>query len=271
MVGAGRVGAGTVGGKGPMTNQQHAEAIPGTWNFRDIGGTPTASGPVRSGLVYRSAALARLDETGLRALDSLGVTRVFDLRGHREIARDGADRVPDTVAVTVAPFHPEGDDAPAHEAQQAAEAQGRPWTQADRVRAYYAAIPTLAPAQQSVASLLRTVADGAGGVLVHCAAGKDRTGWAIASLLMAAGAARDAVMADYLLSNSAIESLRSWMLAQYGEDAHRANDDILGVHESYLQAAWDAAEAGFGSFEGYLDAIGVDDGVVRRLRARLLG
>jgi protein-tyrosine phosphatase len=113
--------------------------------------------------------------------------------------------------------------------------------------------------------------DGSGGVLVHCAAGKDRTGWAIATLLTAVGVHREAVLADYLLSNTAIESLRSWMLDRYGEDALRADDQILGVDERYLTAAWDAADEAFGSFQGYLDAIGIDDEVVRRLRRRLLG
>ena len=68
-------------------------------------------------------------------------------------------------------------------------------------------------------------------------------------------------LADYLLSNAAIESLRVWMRAQYG-DAFLADDGILGVDPSYLQAAWDSVEQNFGSFNGYLDAIGIDDDVV---------
>ena len=71
---------------------------------------------------------------------------------------------------------------------------------------------------------------------MHCAAGKDRTGLAISTLLLIAGADRDAVLADYLLSNTAIESLRSWIQAQYG-DAYLAENSVLGVDESYLQAA----------------------------------
>ncbi len=266
-----------------VTAQHHALAIPGTWNFRDLGGTPTPDGAIRPGIVFRSAALAQLDDRGLRALETLRITEVFDLRGHREIARDGPDRVPASVTVRIAPFHPEEGEALAHEVQDEAESDGQPWTGGERLRAYYAAIPTLAPARESVAALLRTVADGGfdrgvdrgvdrgGGVLVHCAAGKDRTGWAIATLLTAVGVDRDAVLADYLQSNTAVESLRTWMLDRYGDEALRTDDQILGVDESYLQAAWDAADAAFGSFEGYLDSIGIDDGVVRRLRVRLLG
>jgi protein-tyrosine phosphatase len=249
-----------------MSLPNHADAVSGTWNFRDIGGTATPAGPVRRGIVYRSAALAQLDPSGVAALEKLGVTDVFDLRGEQEIGRDGKDQVPDTVNVTVAPFHPEEDEAAVHEMQEAAT----PISRAERVIAYYAAIPVLGPAQAAVAQLLRTVADGTGSVLVHCAAGKDRTGWAIAALLTVAGADRDAVLADYLLSNAAIDSLRSWLQAHYG-DAVDAGTEILGVDPSYLQAAWDSVEQNFGSFDGYLAAIGIDEDVVRRVRRRLVG
>jgi len=244
----------------------HADALPGSWNFRDIGGVPTPGGPVRDGLVFRSANLAQLDPTGLENLQKLGVTNVFDLRGPLEIGRDGADRLPESVAVTVAPFHPEEGEMPVHEVAE----DGSPLTQHDRVRRYYSAMPVLQPAQDSIAALLRRVADGTGGVLVHCAAGKDRTGWAIATLLTIAGADRDAVLADYLQSNAAIESLRAWMQAQYG-DAFLADNGILGVDVSYLQAAWDSADEHFGSFDGYLKAIGIGDDVQSRIRRRLVG
>lgn len=248
------------------TVPSHAATLSGTWNFRDIGGVPTPAGPVRSGLVFRSASLAGLDPAGRDALGKLGVTDVFDLRGRLEIAREGRDQVPDSVTVTVAPFHPEDDDAPVHELT---EDGAGPKTQVERVRAYYAGMPIFAPAQKSMSALLRTVADGNGGVLVHCAAGKDRTGWAISTLLLIAGADRDAVLADYLLSNSAIESLRDWLQRQYG-DAYLAENSVLGVDESYLQAAWDSVNSNFGSMAGYLAAIGIDDEVVRRIRRQLV-
>lgn len=249
-----------------MSTPSHTDALPGTWNFRDIGGIPTADGPVRPGIVYRSAALHQLDRHGHDTLTSLGVEDVFDLRGELEIARDGVDRVPDSVRVRVSPFHPESGETPVHEALT----DGSQRSPADWARAYYAAMPVLGPAQQSVATLLRTVADGPGSVLVHCAAGKDRTGWAIGTLLLVSGADRDAVMADYLLSNAATESLRAWMLSRYGDD-FPVNDRILGVEPSFLEAGWKSVDKNFGSFDGYLAAIGIDDDVVARIRRRLVG
>jgi protein-tyrosine phosphatase len=246
---------------------EHARSVSGTWNFRDIGGTPTPAGPVRHGIVFRSAVLSRIDPDGRSALERLRVADVFDLRGEREVLGDGSDRLPPSVTLHSTPFHPEGEEIPVHEA---AEDASSPRGQMARVRDYYHAMPRMLPAQKAVAELLRTVADGQDAVLVHCAAGKDRTGWAIASLLTAAGADRDAVMSEYLLSNTSIESLRAWLQRQYG-DSYQASDEVLGVDRSYLQTAWRSVEDEFGSFDGYLDAIGIGPDVVQRIRRRLVG
>ena len=208
-----------------MTIPNHADALSGTWNFRDIGGIPTPVGPVRRGIVFRSAVLSQLDPAGL--------CRAGEARRHR------CFRPPRTAGDRPGRGRSGAGDGDASRLRRSIRRRTRrrctrcrrtaaPRTQDDGCRAYYAAIPTLAPAQQSVATILRTVADGSGGVLVHCAAGKDRTGWTIATLLTAVGADRDAVLADYLLSNAAIESLRVWMQAQYG-DAFLAEDGVLGV------------------------------------------
>lgn len=245
----------------------HADVLSGTWNFRDIGGTQTPDGPVRRGLVYRSAVLSGLDPAGQDALEKLGVTAVFDLRGKLEIEREGSDRVPASVTVSVTPFHPEDGTMPVH---AAAADHADPATPIDRTRRYYAAIPVFGPAQRSVATIIRAVGSAEGGVLVHCAAGKDRTGWTIATLLTILGADRDAIMQEYLLSNAAMGSLRDWLAAKYG-DQFDSDSALLGVDESYLHSAWRSVEANFGSFDGYLAAIGVGPDTQDKIRGRLLG
>ena len=244
----------------------HADVLSGTWNFRDIGGLPTPDGPVRRGLVYRAAVLSGLDPTGQQALVNLGVTDVFDLRGELEIEREGPDRVPDSVTVTVAPFHPEDGTMPVHAA--AADHQD-PSTPLTRTLRYYAAIPVFEPAQRSVATIMRAVADTEGGVLVHCAAGKDRTGWTIATLLTILGADRATILQDYLLSNAAMGSLRDWLAAKYG-DRFDGDSALLGVDQRYLETGWDSVDRNFGSFDGYLAAIGVGPDTQDAIRARLL-
>lgn len=244
----------------------HADVLSGTWNFRDIGGLPTQDGPVRHGLVYRAAVLSGLDPAGQEALVNLGVTDVFDLRGDLEIEREGRDRVPASVTVTVTPFHPEDGTMPVHAA--AADHQD-PTTPLARTLRYYAAIPVFGPAQRSVATIMQGIADTEGGVLVHCAAGKDRTGWTIATLLTILGADRDTILEDYLLSNAARGSLRDWLAARYG-DQFDDDNALLGVDETYLATAWDSVDRNFGSFDGYLAAIGVGPDTRYAIRGRLL-
>ena len=253
----------------PTTTQPDPARLSGTWNFRDLGGTPTADGRhVRPGVLFRAATLQALDEQGRADLAGLGVTTSYDLRGPREIARTGADTVPESVTVLVRPFNAEEDETPAHETREE-EAADRPRTPADSMRAYNASLPGSPNAQASMAEFLRVLA-GDGGTLVHCAAGKDRTGWAVAVALQIAGVDWKTIVADYLLSNDAVPELRAFMLAEYGPDTV-TDDDLLGVDRSYLQAAQDAMIDQFGSLQGYLDAIGLLPQDTQRLRDRLVG
>ncbi|MBM9477398.1 tyrosine-protein phosphatase [Nakamurella flavida] len=241
--------------------------LSGTWNFRDLGGTPTADGRhIRPGVLFRAATLQALDERGRADLVALGIRTSYDLRGPREIARTGADTVPASVTVLVRPFNAEEDETPAHETHE--EERESPRTPADGMRAYNASLPGSPNAQSSLAEYLRVLA-GEGGTLVHCAAGKDRTGWAVAVALQIAGVDWPTIMADYLLSNDAVPELAAFMLAEYGPDTV-TDPALLGVDSSYLQAAQDAMLAEFGSLDAYLEAIGLRPAEIHRLRDRLI-
>jgi len=77
----------------PATAPAFPDLVPGTWNLRDI----ASVGGLRTGVLYRSATLQYLGPAGHRALRDLGITRVIDLRGPREIARDGENRLGDGI------------------------------------------------------------------------------------------------------------------------------------------------------------------------------
>jgi protein tyrosine/serine phosphatase len=106
---------------------------------------------------------------------------------------------------------------------------------------------------------------GDGPSLVHCVAGKDRTGWAVAMAQQALGVPREAIVADYMLTNAA-SRLEERIAAQAFRDLPRfAGMDadtvraLWGVEEDYIVTALDAAEARYGNLDSYLEAVlGID-------------
>jgi protein-tyrosine phosphatase len=120
-------------------------------------------------------------------------------------------------------------------------------------------------------------------VLTHCFAGKDRTGFVVATVLEAIGVDRDTIVADFLRSNDAAPQLRariSEMIAQRQETEltpevvtfteARLSDGVLGVREEYLAAARQTIDETFGSLDGYLRDSGITAADMDRLRNALL-
>jgi protein-tyrosine phosphatase len=135
---------------------------------------------------------------------------------------------------------------------------------------HYASMPTRLASQ--VRGMFRGLAQGPGTpMILHCTAGKDRTGFAAAMLLSALGVPRDAIVDDYLLTNSAVD-LRARLVNDvtgFGvapstrfimELRPESQDAVLAADADYLLAAFDAIESTQGSVAAYLrDVIGCDD------------
>lgn len=246
--------------------------LSGAWNFRDVSDLKTSEGRcVGSGFLFRSSELSGLDDTGVQVLADLGVTDVFDLRDFAEVERSGADRVPADTDVHVIPFDMRPDGKAPHE-MTAEEYRSRRQQPMDEI---YRIIPPLPGAMNAVDQVIKVLGDPNRRALVHCAAGKDRTGWVIAVVLDVLGVCRDDIVADYLESNGAIEPLREHLTRIYGHlTPVGANfeipDDLLGVRASYLDAAYEAMAEVFGTLENYLVTSRVTDKDVERLRSRLL-
>ena len=178
--------------------------LDGVDNVRDAGGLPLrGGGSTRPGVLLRSASLQAITPGDVRRLvDELGVTLVLDLRTPREIDRDGPTAVAaagvETVALTFI-------------------GQSREWLpetgdDTDPLLRNY--LGYLADHPANVVTAVRRIAAGTGATLVHCAAGKDRTGTLMALVLDAVGVERDAVVADYVLSAERIEAMfRRWTTA----------------------------------------------------------
>ncbi len=261
------------------------ERLSGAWNFRDVAETTG----VLPGRLFRSSELSNLDETGRLILTEVGVTDVADLRSPAELQRRGPGAVPEGVAVHNLPFpevsHTHDGESP-HESswnkmltepsdEDPAEAALR-WMTGE-----YERFPTLAGARRAVHRIVTLLGQDRP-VLVHCFAGKDRTGFAVAVACEAAGVDRDAILADYLRSNDAVGRLRARILETMRSRegmtdevvsfaASRLTDEVLGVREEYLAAARRVLDETYGGLPGYLTAAGVSDDDLARLRARLLG
>lgn len=263
------------------------EKLSGAWNFRDVAGLTG----VRPGLFFRSSELSHLDDTGRSVMTHLGISDVADLRSHVELERRGGGAVPEGVAVHHLPFpdlsHAHADDGAAphvtswqkmmteYSEEEPTEAAHRWMTQE------YERFPTLGGAQRAVKLIITMLGEGRP-VLVHCFAGKDRTGFAVAVALEAAGVDRDAILADYLRSNTAVGRLRQSILdsvrrrdgmtpevVSFAES--RLTEEVLGVREDYLESARRVLDDTYGGLSGYLAAAGVASDDITRLREQLLG
>lgn len=239
-------------------------------NFRDVAGTgagyPTRDGRrVRRGVFYRSNEL-QLTHEDATSLAALGIRVIHDLRGGPEV-----EAHPDVEVPGATWRHVEVAGIPMAMVEGLADTAA-----AERVMGeVYEAFVRSPEARASYAVLLTDLATEDPPHLFHCTAGKDRTGWAAALLLEVAGVDRDTIVADYLLTNEVSSATREKYLAliaeHLGQEKVAIYEPTMVVEPGYLQAAYDAVDADYGSVEGYLrEGLGLGDDVLAELRARLV-
>ncbi len=259
--------------------------LSGAWNFRDV----AEKAGIQPGRLFRSGELSKLDDAGRETLARFGITDVADLRSAPELERHGKGLVPEGVSIHHLPFvetiASDADAPHEHAFQKMLTEKPDDESVSDAASRYmteeYGRIARSPLAQRAVHKVVIMLGDD-DRVLAHCFAGKDRTGFTIAVVLEAAGVDRDAIMADYLASNDAVPELRTHIVEtirsrmsdtpEVAEVAEaRLTEAVLGVQEGYLDSARRAILDDFGTLRGYLEAAGVTDDHVARLRAALLG
>jgi protein-tyrosine phosphatase len=246
-------------------------ALQGGANFRDLGGYDTTDGGrVRWGLVFRSAALHRLTATDLVTIERLGLRVVYDLRGAQE--RDVApSMLPDGVRCELLPV--DGTGAETKELTDLVlEGKLADVPPDFLVRIYEAMAEVAAP---TFGRLLTRLADPDGvPALIHCTAGKDRTGMSAALLLSVLGVDEEAIVDDYELSaahytDRQVARLRL-KLADAGIEVDRYRA-VFGAPRHAMATLLATLRERHGSVEGYLqDEAGVAPEVFTELRARLV-
>lgn len=232
-------------------------------NFRDFGKYATEGGDtIRPGTLYRSAHLGRIDVAGVAVLDRLGIRTIIDLRGKDErlkaLARlDAADRM-EVVSAPVEPgafssmILPDGRTVTADLMLENIVATYRRFGR-DAMIGFGLALQSVLDRCDSP-------------LLIHCTAGKDRTGFTVALIQLLLGVSKEDVVDDYLLTNT------RWDRAYEGNA--RFPPEIMApalrADAAYLQAALDVIELEHGGIEQYAE---VATGTVRfgeRLREKLL-
>jgi Protein tyrosine/serine phosphatase len=269
VVGAGRsAGGADARGKGrfrPRYRVAVDAAAPATtfttlFNFRDVGGVTGLDGRmVRRGRLYRSDSPHRMDDADLSAFRALGIRTVLDLRRPAEVSRDG--RVPEYAGLVYRHIHPEH---ALWEETAYTEEIGLARYLADR---YHDLAETGAA---GLAAAIEVIADAeAAPLLVHCVAGKDRTGVVCALTLSLLGVADDVIAADYARSAEASERFGAWFATVLPEATPIPAPFLACPAEAMLLFLTELRDR-YGSVQGYLCKAGLDPRHVDALRAHLL-
>ncbi len=258
---------------------ERVKPLQGIHNFRDYGGYATRDGGrLTTGVLFRSGQHIGATADDLAAVAALDLRTVIDLRGNSERRNYPCAR-PEGFGAKVYFFDGETagrGGAPHVEAVREIAGAG------DAHRAMVA-LYAFMPFRPNLIAVMRmyfdALAERDGAHLLHCLAGKDRTGLGAALLHSLMGVQHDDLMADYLLTNTAgnseariaagAASIRASRGPQISDDAIRI---LMGVDERFLDAALSAIIAEYGSVEAYArDVLGVTLERRAQIAGRIIG
>lgn len=230
---------------------------------------------VAPGVLLRSDNLQSLSERDVQLLlEELGVEVVLDLRTDVEVELEGPGPMTRCPGVRIEhlSLHPDSGENTDIELDAATpiwqlHLDGFP-EETPVVRAY---LSYLQRRPDSVVGAIRAIASAEGAALVHCAAGKDRTGVVVALALEAAGTPREEIVADYLASAERIEQIAERLRSSptyraelEGRSAHEMAP-VPGTMERFLEIV----EQRMGGADGWLASNGLEPAELERLRSRL--
>jgi protein tyrosine/serine phosphatase len=242
----------------------------GCLNVRELGGLPTQDGgETRLGAIVRADSVRQLSDEGWQALVDHGIRTVIDLRGEHELADDPPAHV--SVRVVHVPFM-EANEAEWREIEAEVEAavEAAPEIEASTRDVYLIFLERF---RSNAAAGVRAVANApAGGIVIHCVGGKDRTGLLAAFLLHLAGVEDAEIAADYALSEERLRPRHeAWFAAAETEEELARAQRIARTPAASMAGVFAELEARYGGVEEYLRSAGVIDEELDLVRARLRG
>ncbi len=236
-------------------------------NFRDFGGLAAGNGQrVQQGRLFRSGILCDLDKRGQQRLADLDVRVICDMRSEEEC------RVNPAPEFTHAPRYL---NLPIRPGRRLAELPiGTPGVtpdqRADRLQVIY--VELAEDHARVYAKYFQEVLElETGASLLHCTAGKDRTGFGAAILLRSLGVSDADIMQDYLLTNETLDFGRfiaPRLKAYYDLDfTPQFAKEVSQARSSFLEAAFEAIDNRWGSFDSYIErGLGMTEARLGRLR-----
>ena len=236
-----------------MQTPSRSLKLSGASNFRDLGGYTGHGGrPVRWRRLFRSDHLAALTQDDIVELSRHGLARVCDFRGE-------AERAPLLCAMPGLSVHFLPIEPTVVQGMNDLLTAGHRLTAADTVRlmqqTYRAFVHHNAAAY---AEFFRLLIESDTPLVFHCTAGKDRTGFAAALILLTLGVPRQVVMQDYLLTNDFFRM----PISISGQLPQEVLNVLWRVQEDFLDAALHAVDADYGGVQAYLEnalAVGAEE------------
>jgi protein-tyrosine phosphatase len=225
-------------------------SLQGGVNFRDLGGYPTHDGGyTRRGLIFRSGKLSELTDADRLTLKGLNIKTAFDLRAEREYKTDGMDAVGDGIEVVLMP-------TTLDEMGIIAKLSTDP----DNFRMVDFYLSNFAQRAGYHAELFKAIVKRlANPLIIHCSAGKDRTGIMAALLLRVAGVADEHIITDYAeTAQHLVEYGQRFRenFKQYGVSM-KPVEELLSSYPETMRALLDLLDREFSNAEGYFMAGGV--------------
>ena len=286
---------------GCSASSRHPNHVPmiGAANFRDVGGYATEDGRrVKKGVLFRSDDLSSLTRNDLATLAALGLSRVYDLRSDYE--RDiKPNRLPNGVPAAdqsggasereitpiraVSPTTPEVVEIPVYYAPLDRAVSRRKIVNGEVEPGEFHRLLVeenrafARDYREQWATVVRRLTEPASlPSLIHCAEGKDRTGFAVAMVLLAVGVPEETVVEDYLLSNEFLDQRASFLsnLAAVGSRFRTSPSEVrplLEVRREYLEAGLTTIKEDYGSYEAYIrEGLKIDADTLAKLKEKLL-
>ncbi|KAI5116797.1 hypothetical protein M0805_001799 [Coniferiporia weirii] len=243
--------------------------VDGVINFRDLG---ASSGAVKPGILFRSGELTRLSQSGTEELKKLGITTVFDLRSAGEVKKhQSATPKIDGVRLVHVPVSDKDEFDPMVLAAKVATFET---DEKNAFAALYSGIlENGAPAYEAIFKHIRDRPGEA--CLVHCTAGKDRTGIFAAIVQLLLGASDDAIVQDYHLTTIGLQPVLPFLIARFQKDAlYRDNwagfQNMGSAKKETMYATLAMIRAKYGSAEGYLkQSTSLTDADIMQIRRNL--